>query len=58
MLSAVLRSDAAIDASVRIMDSFTEMRHLGGRHPEAPTKLRQSSDKAPTKLRHHTYASA
>lgn len=28
MLSAVLRSDAAIDVSVRIMDSFVEMRHF------------------------------
>lgn len=28
MLSAVLRSDTAIDASVRIMDSFVEMRHF------------------------------
>lgn len=28
MLSAVLRSDTAIDVSVRIMDSFVEMRHF------------------------------
>lgn len=28
MLSAVLRSDTAIDVSVRIMDSFVEIRHF------------------------------
>lgn len=28
MLSAVLRSDTAVDVSVRIMDSFVEMRHF------------------------------
>lgn len=28
MLSTVLRSDTAIDVSVRIMDSFVEMRHF------------------------------
>ena len=28
MLSAVLRSDTAIDVSVRIMDAFVEMRHF------------------------------
>ncbi len=28
MLSAVLRSDTSIDVSVRIMDSFVEMRHF------------------------------
>ena len=28
MLSRVLRSDTAIDASVRIMDCFVEMRHF------------------------------
>jgi len=28
MLSAALRSDATIEASVRIMDSFVEMRHF------------------------------
>lgn len=28
MLSAILRSDTAIDASVRIMDCFVEMRHF------------------------------
>ena len=28
MLSAVLRSDTAIDTSVRIMDAFVEMRHF------------------------------
>lgn len=28
MLSAILRSDTAIDASVRIMDGFAEMRHF------------------------------
>ena len=28
MLSAVLRSDTAIDVSVRVMDAFVEMRHL------------------------------
>ena len=28
MLSAILRSDTTIDVSVRIMDSFVEMRHF------------------------------
>lgn len=28
MLSAVLRSGAAVNVSVRIMDSFVEMRHF------------------------------
>lgn len=28
MLSTVLHSDTAIDVSVRIMDSFVEMRHF------------------------------
>lgn len=28
MLSAALRSDATIDASVRIMNSFVEIRHF------------------------------
>ena len=47
MLSAILHSDTTIDASVRIMGSFTEMRHLSRRHPEATTRLRQSYDVIP-----------
>ena len=39
MLSAVLRSDVAIDVSIRIMDAFVEMRHFiaGNAHLSAPS---------------------
>jgi len=39
MLSAILRSDVAIDVSIRIMDAFVEMRHFiaGNAHLSTPS---------------------
>lgn len=44
MLSAILRSDTAIDASVRIMDGFVEMRHFVAGNAAMTGRMQQDSE--------------
>ena len=44
MLSAVLRSDTAIDVSVRIMDSFVEMRHFVAGNAAMTRRMQQDPE--------------
>ena len=55
MLSAVLRSPTAIEASIKIMDAFVEMRHFIADNAHMFEQIRNIELKQAEYLRVHGY---